>query len=196
MKARKWLIILLAIIVTTMSTATYTGVTESLFTDDEQSTDDALGLKWGFITLDDGFEGTPWDANWDKNETTTWIQDSSKPRTGIYNAEISDTGTPGNLTTDDFDASASTGITVHFWFNLKSLEAGDILLQIYNGSTWTTWYDLLDYPTYVSNTWCEFNEVITDSQYFIAGFVIRFNASALGDSTEQANIDDVLIQKN
>jgi len=57
MKARKWLIILLAIVVTTMSTATYAGVTESLFTDDEQSTDDALGLRWGFITLDDGFEG-------------------------------------------------------------------------------------------------------------------------------------------
>ena len=44
MKSRKWLIILLAIIVTMMSLATYTGVTRSVFIDDELSTDDAISM--------------------------------------------------------------------------------------------------------------------------------------------------------
>jgi len=146
--------------------------------------------------LNDGFEGTPWDDNWDDNGTTTWIQDSSKPHAGTYKAHISNKSTPGYLTSDDLDTFAAENITVSFWFNVKSIEAGDCVLQIYNGSTWTTWYDLLDYPTYVNNVWCQFSEVITDSQYFISDFRIRFDSSVLGDSTEEANIDDVLIAIN
>ena len=147
--------------------------------------------------LTDGFEGTPWDANWDGNGTTTWVQDSSKPHAGTYNANIDNKDTPGYLTSDDLDAFAAETITVSFWFNLKTLEAGDCVLQTsYNGSTWTTWYDLTSYPTYVNNTWCQFSEVITDSQYFVSTFSIRFDSSVLGDGVEQANIDDVLIAIN
>jgi hypothetical protein len=68
MNIRKWLIFALAI-VTVMSAATFAGVTGGLFVDDEQSSDDALGFRWGLTTLDDSFEGTPWDANWDENGT-------------------------------------------------------------------------------------------------------------------------------
>jgi len=146
--------------------------------------------------LDDGFEGTPWDANWDGNGTTTWTQDSAKPHTGTYNARISNKSTPGYLTSDDLDTFAAENITVSFWFNLKGLEAGDCVLQIYNGSTWITWYDLINYPTYVNNVWCQFSGTITDSQYFISNFRVRFDSSVLGDSTEEANIDDVLVKTN
>ncbi|GAH75779.1 unnamed protein product, partial [marine sediment metagenome] len=55
------------------------------------------------------------------------------------------------------------------------------------------WYDLINYPTYANNVWCQFNEEIIASQYFKGNFKIRFDASALGGSTEEANIDDVLI---
>ena len=67
MKNRKKLLIILMVILAMMSLATYTGVTTSLFVDEEQSTDDALGFRWGLTTLNDGFEGTPWDDNWDEN---------------------------------------------------------------------------------------------------------------------------------
>ncbi|GAH66538.1 unnamed protein product, partial [marine sediment metagenome] len=77
-------------------------------------------------------------------------------------------------------------------FNLKSLEAGDCIVQIYNG-TWTTWHDLINYHAYVNNVWCEFSEILSDPDYRISSFRIRFNAEALGGTTEEANIDDVLI---
>jgi|GEM_PF-4593954 len=197
MKGRKWLILLLAI-VTIMSLATYTGVTRSVFIDDELSTDDALGIRWGLITLDDGFEDTPWDANWDENGTTTWVRDSANPHSGTYNAYC-DKNNLGYLTSDEIDASgvsAPAGITVSFWFKAKGLDAGDCLVQTYNGTTYNTWYDLSAYSTYVDSTWCLFNEEIIDSQYFIGNFRIRFDASALGGTTEEANIDDVLIAIN
>ena len=189
---RKWLIILLAIIVATMSVATYTGVTRSLYTDDEPSKDDTLRLFVPQVVLDDGFEGDPWDDIWNLGPTT-WIQDSATPHTGTYNARISNTQTPGYLTSDDLDSAGTSIIFVSFWFNLKSLEAGDCVLQVYNGSTWATWYDLINYPTYTNNVWCQFNEEITDSQYFVGNFGIRFDSSVLGDGPEEANIDDVLL---
>jgi len=195
MKARKWLIILLAIIVATMSTATYTGVTTSLFTDDEQSTDDALSIRWGLTLLDDGFEGTPWDANWNENGTTNWQQDSLQFQTGTYSARGRETES-GYLTSDDLDAASSISITVYFWFRPSTIETGDIFFQSFNGSTWNTLYDLTSYPSYVNNEWCEFSETITDSQYFFSGFRIRFNNTGMADGDDAVWIDDVLIKTN
>jgi len=196
MNIRKWLILLLAI-VTVMSLATYTGVTRSLFIDDEQSTNDALGIRWGLFTLNDGFEatGAAWDDYWDENGTTTWVQDLAKPHTDTYNA-YSDLNSNGYLTTDEIEASTADNITVSFWFNPKNIDAGDIIIEIYNGTTYNTWYDLTAYPTFINSTWCYFSETITDSQYFVTNFRIRFNSSALTSGGEMINIDDVLIITN
>ncbi|MFC1965525.1 fibronectin type III domain-containing protein, partial [Chloroflexota bacterium] len=192
MNGRKWLILLLAI-VTVMSLATYTGVTRSLFTDDEHSTNDALVIRWGLFTLNEDFEDTvDWDVNWDENGTTTWVQDTAKPHGGIYNA-YSDLNSNGYLTTDEIEASTADNITVSFWFNTKAVEAGDLLVQRYNGTSYITWYDITSHPSYVNNAWCEFSEVITDPQYLIAGFRLRFDTTALVDTNEEANIDDVII---
>ena len=93
----------------------------------------------------------------------------------------------------DLNASETISITVSFWFNTKSLEAGDIIVQVYNGSTYNTWYDITDYPTYQNNAWCEFSENITDPQYFNSDFRLRFDGSGLVEKNEECNIDDVLI---
>ncbi|MFC2041503.1 hypothetical protein ACFLTY_04200 [Chloroflexota bacterium] len=193
MNGRKWLILLLTI-VTVMSLATYTGVTRSLFVDDEQSTDDALGIRWGLFTLNEDFEGTgaAWDDYWDENGTTTWVQDTTKPHGGSYDA-YSDLNSNGYLTTDEIEASTADNITVSFWFNTKAVEAGDLLVQRYDGTAYVTWYDITSHPSYVNNAWCEFSEVITDSQYLIAGFRLRFDTTGLVDTNEEANIDDVII---
>ncbi|MFC2051469.1 hypothetical protein ACFLT4_01900, partial [Chloroflexota bacterium] len=195
MNSRRWLILLLAI-VTVMSLATYAGGTMSLFTDDEKSTQDSLGIKWGLYTLNEDFEdtGSPaWDDLWDENGTTTWQQSSSKPHGGTYSARLSNTDTPGYLTSDEMEASTADNITLSFWYNPKALEAGDVLIQAFNGTAYNTLYDLTSYPGYTNNAWALFNEVISDSQYLIAGFRLRFDASALGDSQEEINIDDVVI---
>ncbi|MFC2022204.1 hypothetical protein ACFLTR_03220, partial [Chloroflexota bacterium] len=115
MKGRYWLIVLLAI-VTVMSLATYTGVTRSFFVDDEKSTDDALGIRWGLFTLNDGFEDTvDWDANWDENGTTDWVQSTGKINNGSYSAGSTIPNT-GNLTSDEIEASTADNITVSFYY--------------------------------------------------------------------------------
>ncbi|MFC1946898.1 fibronectin type III domain-containing protein, partial [Chloroflexota bacterium] len=189
---RTWLILALTVI-TVMSLVTYAGVTQSFFSDNENSSDDRLGIRWGHYIINDGFENTgspEWDDYWNENGTTTWVQDSSNPHSGIYNARITNLNTPGYLTSDELDSSAADNITVVFWFKANELEAGDCLIQLYNGITYTTWYDLVSYPGYVDNTWCKFAEVITDPQYLLAGFRIRFDASTLGSDSDEINIDD------
>ncbi len=175
-----------------MTLATYVGTTGAFFVDDELSSDDSLGFGWGLTTLNDGFEGSPWDDNWDENGSTVWLQSSAQAYSGTYAA--SGTKTEASyLTSDDLFASSATNITIHFWYRPSSIEAGDILFQAYNGTAYNTLYDLLSYPTYADNTWCEFSEVINDSQYFIAGFRIRFNNTGMTNNNDAVWIDDVLV---
>ena len=67
-------------------------------------------------------------------------------------------------------------------------------LQLYNGDTYDTWCDLADYATFQNNTWCYFEEVITQSQYLKADFRLRFDSSGLADNGEYYRLDDVLIE--
>ena len=81
---KTWLILALAII-TVMSLVTYAGVTQSFFSDNEDSSDDRLGIRWGYYTINDGFENTgnpAWDDKWDDNGITEWVAELSLP--GIF----------------------------------------------------------------------------------------------------------------
>ncbi|MCK4723477.1 MAG: hypothetical protein KAT75_09235, partial [Dehalococcoidia bacterium] len=167
-------------------TAVDTGVLESGYSNEDSAT------PLSPTSIDDGFEGTPWDVNWDENGTTSWIQEGNPIHSGSSSTHA-DTAYSGYLTSDDVDASASTNTTVRFWFYPKALEAGDLLVQTYNGTAYNTWYDLINYPTYTNSAWCEFNESLSDSQYLITGFRLRFDSSALLDGNDNINIDDVMI---
>ncbi len=192
MKRRTWLISLLSI-VSLMLLVVNIGVTRSYFLDNEQSTNDALGIRWGLFTLNDGFEvtGSAWDDYWDENGATTWIQSSTRAHGGTYST-LSDATNKGYLASDEVEASTAANVTVSFWYYPKNLNAGECLVQTYNGSAYNTWYDITTYPGYNSGTWCQFNQIITDSQYRIAGFRLRFDSSAMG-SSHYIHIDDVVI---
>ena len=140
--------------------------------------------------LNDGFEGTPWDANWDGSGTTDWQQGIGYGGS-TYSAEHASGDT--YLTTDDLDTYAAENITVTFWFKIKDLNKGPLNIQIYNGTAYNTWFNLTAYPGIVKNTWMQFSETITDSQYFISNFRLRFDGST---QTTSSDIDDVLIQTN
>ena len=84
-------------------------------------------------------------------------------------------------------------INISFWFYIKDLSKGPLNVQIYNGTAYNTWYDLTSYPGAVKNTWIQFSQTITDMQYFISDFQIRFDGSA---ETTNSYIDDVLITIN
>ncbi len=194
MKRITWLILIL-VIVSVMLIVVNTGITTSYFTDAELSTDDTLNIKWSLtLPFSDGFEGTPWDFYWDDNGATDW-QPGAGYGGSTYSAEHASGDT--YLTSDDLDASGASTITVSFWFKIKLLNKGPLWVQIYNGSTYVNWLELVSYAGGVKNTWLYFNnETITygtDPQYFIDGFSINFDGSTL---TTDAFIDDVLIQKN
>jgi len=153
---------------------------------------EASATPAGVTLLDDGFEGTPWDNYWDGNGTTDWqLSGAGGGYSGSYSAEHASGDT--YLTSDDLDTSGAASITVSFWFKIKDLNKGPLNVQIYNGSTWVTWYNLTSYPGVIKNTWVYFSQTITDSQYFISNFRLRFDGST--ESTT-SSIDDVLIQKN
>ncbi len=195
MKNKTWLILLAGMAVVLLAASI--GVTTSAFTDTEQSTDNFLmvAAPVTMALLDDGFEGTPWDVNWDGNGTTAWVRTASKPHSGSY-AALSDKDNNGYLASDDLNASAAVSITVSFWFKPKGIETGDMLVQLYNGSTYNAWYDIVNYPSYQNNTWSYFSEKITASQYFIPNFRLRFDSSGLVQPGEDFRLDDVLITIN
>lgn len=169
--------------------------TGAYFIDAETSVDNELiiATSWGPTTLlDDGFEGEPRDTNWDNNGTTNWIRTDIFPHSGLYSASCNRFFN-GYLTSDDLNASGAVSITVSFWFLPWDTEAGDMLVQLYNGSTYNTLYDLAGYPTWQNKSWCYFSEKITDSQYFNSNFRLRFDSSGLVDTIEKHGIDDVLI---
>ena len=181
------LILTLVLTVTTRGTSAY-------FSDTEVSAGNIL-TAWANTTvtlLDDSFEGDPWDANWDDNGTTDWKLKGTEKYSGVYSAKTKKNEN-GYLTSDDLNASEAVSITVTFWFRPEDIEAGDILVQLYNGSTYNTLYDLVDYSTFENNVWCHFSEEITDSQYFNSGFRLSFDSSGLTESGETCYIDNVLL---
>jgi len=168
--------------------------TSGYFTDSEASAGNSF-TAWivtAITLLEDGFEGEPWDANWDGNGTTNWVRNTGKKHSGHYAAKCAQDNN-GYLTSDDLDASTAVSINISFWFRPYKVEAGDMLVQLYNGSTYDTWCDLIDYPTWQDSTWCYFSEQIAGSQYFISDFRLRFDGSGLAEKLEDYNIDDVLI---
>jgi fibronectin type 3 domain-containing protein len=167
-------------------TAVDGGVNESGYSSEANAT------AAGITLLNDGFEGSPWDLYWDGNFTTDWqLSSAGSGYSGTYCADHANGDT--YLTSDDLDASGAANITVSFWFKIKTLNKGPLNVQIYNGSSWTTWYNLTSTPGYTKNTWGYFSQTITDSQFFISNFSLRFDGSGL--STD-SYIDDVLVQKN
>ncbi len=146
----------------------------------------------GLVLLFDGFEGSPWDAYWDGNGATTWTQRDNQAHTGTYSAR-GRYNNPGDMTSDDLDAStAVNNIYIEFWYFPRRLEAGDAVVEIFNGSTWEVLYDL---SNGTNNEWNYFSTYITDSQYFISNFKIRFNGTALSVD-DVIFVDDVLIITN
>ena len=186
-------LILLLLIAVLLLPGMVSSSTSGYFSDVEISSGNSLtAAELVTVTLlDDGFEGTPWDANWDGNGVANWVIDN-KSHSGQY-AALCKKNNNGYLTSDGLDTSQAAIIIVSFWFRPHSVETGDMLVQLYNGNIYDTRYDLANYPTFQDNTWCYFSEEITDPQYFNSAFRLRFDGSGLVDGGETYSIDDVLI---
>jgi hypothetical protein len=101
----------------------------------------------------------------------------------------------GLLTSDDMDASQSDNITIDFWFYPFWMDTGDVVVEIFNGSTWETLVDLKNHYTYEPLTWCRFSQTVTDPQFFVSNFRIRIDSSGLS-LLGTMYIDDVAVTIN
>lgn len=189
-ETRKLLILTTVLIL--LASGTIIG-TQAYFSGTEQSTDNILcaGTVVATTLLNDGFEGTPWDDNWDGNGTTDWTHDNQNVHSGSFAAECTSGDT--YLTTDNLDTTASTRITISFWFRVKDLNKGPLYVQIYDGNSYNNLYNIFDYPSAQKNTYYQYTEIITDSQYFRSDFRLRFDGSGVATDVY---VDDVLITKD
>ena len=140
--------------------------------------------------LDDGFEGWPWDGNWN-DISNNWNDDNYPVHGGSTSAWAYD-GREGDLISDNLDASDASAIHVDFWFMKDDIEPGEFVVYYYNGNNYVQIDDLDDNG--YDDHWIHFTATITDSQYFVSNFRIRFDAN-INDWRENVWVDDVLITK-
>ena len=138
----------------------------------------------GNLTLIDAesFEGSWPPSGW--SEWGAWNKRSNERYHGYYSAAF-DGGSSGYLTTPNLDCSDAEAIYVDFWYRDGGSEAGEFLLQYYDGHGWNTIYDLG--ATWNEGEWLHYHEEVTNSQYFNSNFRIRWEMN-----TNYAN-DDVYV---
>jgi len=137
--------------------------------------------------LDDGFEGAPWDTNWD-SVSSNWFR-SSTAHSGTYSAGSSNDN-EGAFVSDNLDASDASTIYIDFYYRLDNTETLDLRVYYYDGSNYD---EITQIGGGTEDTWLHYTDSISDSQYFKSNFRLRFR-SDLGGS-ESVYIDDVSIKK-
>jgi fibronectin type 3 domain-containing protein len=178
-------------LITVISMAVYVGATGAFFNDNEQVYGDSLGFQWGLINLTEDFENTAdWDAQWDENGTTTWTNSSVRKHSGSWAALTNNTN-KGYLTSDEIDASSASSITISFWYRPTSIETGDVIVESFNGTSWNPLTDIRSISNFSNNSWRQYSTVITDPQYLIPGFKLRFNSSGINEGNDILYIDDI-----
>ncbi len=146
--------------------------------------------------LADGFEGSPWDVNWDDNGASSWEPSGKKVHSGQWSAYFKGAkpADTARLTSDDLDTSGARGVTISFWFRPDLKKSDRLLVQAYNGTSYVTLYDLAEYPTYRKGRWGYFSLTLTDPQFLRSNFRLRFDASGVTNKKSKFYLDDVLVE--
>ena len=119
----------------------------------------------------ESFEGSWPPSGW--TASSRWDKENDEQYDGWYSADFDGgNGWSGTLTTPAMDCSDADSILVDFWYRDNGAESGDFVLQYYDGNSWNTVYDLS--ATYYEREWHNYQDEITDSQYFISDFQVRW----------------------
>ncbi|MCK5565961.1 MAG: CotH kinase family protein, partial [Planctomycetes bacterium] len=149
-----------------------------------------LGPLPGTSLLNDGFEDATWDTNW--NDTAhSWVKDTAVVKSGSSSAWAK-LGNAGYFTSDPLDASDATDIHIRFAIQKDDIDSGEFELYYYNGTSYNLITDLDTLGS--DDEWLMYSDTITDSQYFVSDFQIRFDAGP-NDTKENVWVDDVEITK-
>lgn|GEM_PF-1243386 len=141
----------------------------------------------------ESFEDTWPPTGW--TETDAWNKESDQAYDGIYSADFDGPffGTrSGDLDTSDLVCSYADAIYVDFWYRDDDCDSDDFLLRYYDGSNWDTISDLGS--TMQEDQWLHYREKITDSQYFVSTFKVRWSAVSVS-SGENIRVDLVTVKK-
>ncbi|MCK5175809.1 MAG: agmatine deiminase family protein, partial [Planctomycetes bacterium] len=127
------------------------------------------------------------------DETPGWYLDVSEKHGGLASGK---TDRNGSLATPDMDTSDAMAIQLDFWFRKDDTEPNDFNFFFHDGNKYKLMakMDRLSYD----DQWLHYTQTITDSQYFVSNFKIKFETRLKhswwwGD--ENVWIDDVVITK-
>ena len=147
-----------------------------------------------YVTLinSESFEGAWPPSGW--GATGNWAKESNYAYDGTFSADFDGGGgASGYLTSPGMNCSGTDAIYIDFWWNDRALDNNDFMLEYYNGSTWNTHQDLNQLMS--GNGWHHYTETLTDSQYFVSNFQIRWWANNLWYG-ENACVDVVTVRKS
>ena len=152
------------------------------------------------ILLEDGFEGEPFNDNWD-DQSSAW-KESTMEHTGESAAYADGTTSGSNdgpFTCNNLNTSDAQSIEIEFYLRHVRTESTDYSIYYYNGTDYIHIQDLGDIGA--DSTYHHYTDTITDNQYFIPKFRIQLYADLLVNSGDEqggeyTNLDDVLIIKN
>jgi|GEM_PF-1928994 len=142
----------------------------------------------------ESFEGAWPPTGWTETAFSNWNQESNYAYDGTYSADFDGAfGDPsGYLTTPAMDCSDASAIYVDFWWYDNGLDLDDFELEYYDGSVWDNYQDLDALES--GNGWHHYTEKITDNQYFISNFQIRWWANTVSNF-ETGCVDLVAVKK-
>ncbi len=138
------------------------------------------------------FEGGWPPSGW--NETGNWDKRSNYALDETYSADFegSGGGSSGYLNSPIMDCTNADSIYVDFWWYDLGLDNDDFELEYCDGNTWDSYQDLNQLDS--ENGWHHYTEALTDSQYFVSNFQIRWRAKSVRNG-ERACVDLVTIKR-
>ncbi|MGD9131862.1 MAG: hypothetical protein PVH73_09870 [Candidatus Bathyarchaeota archaeon] len=141
----------------------------------------------------ESFEGSWPPSGW--SETNRWNKENGYAYDGSYSADFDggSGGRSGYLTSPSMDCSDADAIYVDFWWYDRNLDNDDFELEYYDGSSWDNYQDLNQLES--GNGWHHYTEAVTDSQYFVSNFQIRWWAESVS-SSETGCVDLVTAKKS
>ncbi len=140
----------------------------------------------------ESFEGIWPPTGW--TEIGDWNNESDQAYDGTYSADFDGSflTSSGDLDTSDLNCSDANAIYVDFWYRDDDLDSDDFLLRYYDGSSWDIISDLG--ATTQEDQWLHYQEKVTDSQYFVSTFKVRWSGVSVWTG-ESAWVDCVTTRK-
>lgn len=127
--------------------------------------------------------------------TGEWNKEVNYVYDGAYSADFDGEtgGGSGYLVSSSMNCLDANRIYVDFWWYDRGLDNDDLELEYWDGNSWSNHIDLNQVES--GNGWHQYTEVITDSEYFVSDFRIRWFCKTVW-SGETASIDAVKIKKS